>query len=40
MRRYRIEDWLKFGIVLIPISFITLIILLEMVIFGNYGKLI
>lgn len=27
MRRYRIEDWLKFVIVLIPISIITLIIL-------------
>lgn len=27
MRRYRIEDWFKFGIVLIPISIITLIIL-------------
>lgn len=27
MRRYRIEDWLKFRIVLIPISIITLIIL-------------
>ena len=27
MRRYKIEDWLRFGIVLIPISIITLIIL-------------
>lgn len=27
MRRYRIEDWLKFGIALISISIITLIIL-------------
>lgn len=27
MRRYRNENWLKFGIVLIPISIITLIIL-------------
>ena len=25
MRRYRIEDWLKFGILLIPISIITLV---------------
>ena len=27
MRRNKIADWLKFGIVLIPISIITLIIL-------------
>lgn len=27
MRRNRIEDWFKFGVVLVPISIITLIIL-------------